>query len=307
MRTEKLLQVWNIVRTRAITFYILVIAVLAWGVDYQAVISHARGATLSRLMPSFEYLKQLAAGSAKIDRKELKEYAYYYEIVNEYMPRPDALGVLGYIYFHLGQDKKAVTCFLKAAAADPQSFSFHYNLGVIYFNRGFYAEAVESLKKALDTSVDVNMSYITSSKIYYPFLGSQEDLAYRLKEHLRKGSYNAYRLLISGSLYRKDYQSMLYYATAGISSAVDKDKDFYYFAGLAAFHLKQYKQAAMFFKECIAANPDDSNALYYLGLSLRALGEERAAEGVLASIKKINQSGSNMKEIKPDLIPLHIF
>ena len=76
-RIGKLL--WNLIGRRAIMFYLLVSLILAGAVDHEAVVSHARGAALSRLIPSFEYLSDFSAGSATLDLKKLHEYAFYFE------------------------------------------------------------------------------------------------------------------------------------------------------------------------------------------------------------------------------------
>src|SRR5205085_964576 len=83
--------------------------------------------------------------------------------------------------------------------------------------------------------------------------------------------------MIFSSMYTKDYKRMLYYASQGIAAAVDENKDFYYFAGLAAYQLKKYAQAGAFLKSYLSDNPNDGNAFYYLGLTLRGLGDPAGA------------------------------
>src|SRR3989338_1629984 len=134
MQARDFLQTWNLVRSRVITFYVLAVLASLTFIDYQAVIYHAQSAALSRLMPNFRYLNDLINGRQVLDREKLKkDYAFYYEKVVDYTYRPEAFGMLGYIYFHLGKDKKAVFCFKKAIALYPDAFSFYYNLGIIYF------------------------------------------------------------------------------------------------------------------------------------------------------------------------------
>lgn len=307
MKPGRFIKFWNLICNRAITFYLLAMVVSAGFVDYDLVLSHARGAALSRLIPPFNYLYSFANGLQPVDREKLKEYAYYFEKVNAYVPRADAYGVLGYLYFHLGKDRKAVACFKKASRMDPQAFNFHYNLGVIYFNRQFYEDAIPPLEKALETSVAVNLNYITSSKVYFRFLGPQEDIGSRLNQYLREGFQNTYRLLVSSSLYLKDYRRMLHYATAAITAALDEDKEFHYYAGLAAFHLGKFVQAGAFLKEYVQVHPNDSSALYYLGMTLKALGDEKAAEVVMGLAKAASTSGVSIESIHSDTISLHIF
>ena len=306
MKTKYLRKIWDVISKRAITFYLIIFILSHWLIDYEKVSAHARGAALSRLMPSFDYLHNLAAGFEELDVKKLEEYEYYYAKVVEFVPRAEAFGILGYIYFQLGKDKKALPCFQTAIVLNPSAFSFYYNLGIIYFRRQFYGEAIEAFKKAVATSIDDNLSFITSSKMYYPFLDPSDDMAHQLKSYLRKSFRNAYRLMIISSLYLKDYQQLLRWASEAIASALDDNKDFYYYAGLASFHIKDYKQAGAFLKEYVTANPGDGDGMYYLGLTLKALGEDSGAGKVLQKAELLHNKKSSIID-KDSMISLNIF
>ena len=199
-----------------------------------------------------------------------------------------------------------MTCFRKASALYPDAFNFHYNLGVIYFRRQYYKEAAAELEKAAAASFDKNLNYITSSRIYFPFFSHHADLPLRLRRYLKTGFRNACRLLISSYMNLKDYKRMLYYSSKGIAAALDEDKDFYYFAGLAAFNLGKFEQAGAFFKAYLTVNPDDGNAVYYLGLTLQSLGDPVTAEKVLKKAEALhyNEGGKNSGT---DMIFLNIF
>jgi tetratricopeptide (TPR) repeat protein len=112
--------------------------------------------------------------------------------------------------------------------------------------------------------------------------------------------------MISSALYMKDYKTMLSFAAAGISAAADEDKDFYFFAGLAALHLEEFEQAAGFLKEYINAHPDDSRAIHYMGLALRGLGDEQSAARVLKAAQEMPQ-GTGIRDIGKNMISLQIF
>jgi tetratricopeptide (TPR) repeat protein len=306
MKTQGFIQYWNLVKGRVITFYLVVILIFLSVVDYQKVFSHARGAALNRFMPDFVYLNNLVQGREGIDKKRLQEYASYYEKVTEYLPRADGLGILGYLYFHLGKDKKAVVCFKKAAKLYPDAFNFHYNLGIIYFRRGYYEESAEALKSAVGTSVSKNLNYITSSRVYFPFLGNHEDVGPRLALYLRNGFRNAYRLLVFSCYNLKQYQEMLAYSSQAIAASLDENKDFYFYAGIAAYQLGKYEQAGAFLKEYLGSNPQDGNALYYLGMTLFGLGDKDDGTKILKAAETLHGS-PGITETQSDTISLYIF
>ncbi len=123
-----------------------------------------------------------------IDR--LMEYAYYYQKVAEYIPsRADAFGLAGYCHYLLGETQKAIDLYEQAIASNPKFFWFYHNVGVLYFQKGDYQRANESMLKALKADPSAAFIYIyTSQNIYVPLLArlSQQSPDF-LKDQLKAG------------------------------------------------------------------------------------------------------------------------
>lgn len=73
----------------------------------------------------------------------------YLRILEDYPKQPDALHLLGRIYFEGGNLKKAKALILQAIGIDRNASIFHISLGDILQHEGNYSEAVKFYQKAL--------------------------------------------------------------------------------------------------------------------------------------------------------------
>ena len=117
----------------------------------------------------------------------LNKWRRYFEQVTRLMPgMADAWGMLGFCYFHLGQQDKAVETIKKAIAINPNFWGFYYNLGVIYLQQNNFEQAAENFQKALSTAPQLNALFIKSSKIYSDIIRQSKhqdiDLGQRLED-----------------------------------------------------------------------------------------------------------------------------
>jgi len=158
---------------RGIIFYLLILLLFHTVIDFDKTMSRARLLVLNRLRPeTFYYITDFIGLHPEYGKIELEEYAFYYKAVVEYMPhRADALGLLGYCSYYLGQLNESISSYQRAIGINPDFFWFHYNLGVIYFKEGRYKEALESFKKALATKPQQAFEFIRfSRRIYLPII-----------------------------------------------------------------------------------------------------------------------------------------
>ena len=98
---------------------------------------------------------------------------------------------------------------------------------------------------------------------------------------------------------RKEYQEAL-----NILDELTKERtsvDLYYEQGRALFNLDRYEEAIARFGQVISTEPLHANALYSLGLSYAALGENKEALYYLNKVIDLNPGNKDVEEKIGDL------
>lgn len=203
---------------------------------------------LNYIMPrSYKYLVDVAENQKGLNKARLKKYAYYYKMVIQQMPhRPDAYGMLGFCYYHLGKQKKAISFYEKAIELNPYFLGFYNDLGTIYFKNGDYRKALTFFEKAIKTKPQSALKFIySSSKICLPIIA--ERLARSgssFIEELRSTYRQSYELMILSYYHLKDYPKM-FNASLYAMQSFSEDKDiFFYYQQLAAYELVGRKKSS---------------------------------------------------------------
>jgi len=241
--------------------------------------------TLNRLMPSYAYLVDIEENREKPDRAKLKKYLDYYEEIVEYYPNmADAHGLLGFCYYHSGEHQKAISSYEKAIEINSRFFWFHYNLGVIHFKNSRYAMAAEALENAAATNLEHALVFIRMSEmIYQPILLEAFQVSNRSgMDQLRAGYRDGHVLQVLSQYYLKNYEEVMRIARFVITSGLDHQEFFYYYAGLAAYELKEYQKAIALLELAVEKAPHHADTFRYLGLCLKALGRDKDAVKAVA-------------------------
>lgn len=269
--------------------------------------SKTKMGSLNSLIPnSFDYLVNLSA-QEEVDANKVREYVRYYNQVVDFIPKQaGAYGILGFCYYYLGEYEKAFYAYQKAIALNPAFFWFHYNLGLIYFNTGQYAEAVKAFQKATQTRADFTLMTMSSSKVYIQLRLLVEGFEDAALPNLQQAYQNSFKLLILSYYQLNDFPSVIATATYAIDNKLDEQGVFSYYAGLAAYKMRRYKEAVFSFQECLKKNPRNKDALYSLGLTLKALGKIAQSQSILQQAKMLEQESSENMLSKDD-VKLHIF
>jgi len=268
---------------------------------------------LGHIMPrSFDDFAQRIQGNREFDENKLQEYVkYYLKIVELFPQKADAYGLLGFCYYHLNHPQEAIEAYRQAIEINPHFFWFHYNLGLIHFKGGHYPEAIETMKNALTKSEKVALVFIRFSKrIYHPILTKRtDDLQSFLRQTFKDAYHHCYRILVLSHYKLQKYQEGAQIAHYAISQDIkEEDKEFFYFyLGLSAYQLKKYKDAVYFFTETINRNANKSEAFYYLGMSVKNLGDEQKAISYLSMSKHLNSVEPTPVEKKEENILLEAF
>ncbi len=263
---------------RSLGLYLFLVLISFLIVDYQKL----RLRTLNLFMPlSYDYLINFAGGKEAADPYRLKEYLSYYETVAKLIAkRSDAYGLSGYFYYHLGKTRKAIASYEKAIRIHPKFFWYPYNLGLIYYKNGQYAQAIESFQQAREASLDATLQFISSSeKIYQPIVVSRK-IHFNLdpRKQLKEGFAKTYYLTVLCHYHLKNYHDMLREVKSALDQGLPHPEVFHFYAGLVYYHQKNYGQSVYYFQEVVRRNAVWPEALQYLGESLKALGKEDLAQ-----------------------------
>ena len=297
-RTLKFIRsVFNLIVNRVGFLYLIVFLIFFYFIGGNFEVSSEIQA-LNRIMPPFEPLVEFTEKGTSIDGDILDQQVLYFKNVLKHMKGFSAADeMLGLSYFYQGNKELAERFLQEAVANNPDSFWFFYNLGLYYYKAKDYSQAITYFKKALGCSPKRTMQFMYTSKIYLPiFLASKLDMNKELGSRLQRGySYN-YRFIIQSYLEQEDYQNVLTHAVAGIQTNLDQEGVYQYYAGMAAYYLKDFKTAIYYLQESIKRNPRYSNAFYYLGMSVQALGKEDLANNFLKQAEILKTPQDSLQE-----------
>ncbi len=305
---SRLREVLKIIYKRLFVLYLVVFFLIYFIVDWKKMTAHAKATTLSRLMPTYDYLVAYIEGQEPFDRVKLEEYEYYYERLLDSLQWPDIQGMMGFCHYHLGHEKLAIKAYKRAIQINPNYFAFHYNLGLIYFKKGLYEEAIKNVLAALETDWEYNLHFIHQSKTYLPILKRTGKLESEVVQRLQKGYYSCYTILVLSYYYLKKYPQMFYVCRDALEhiDGEEKKRLFYFYSALASYQLKEYKKSIFFLQEYISFIPDDPDAFNYMGLSFRALGMEPLAQKALTQAA-LFKDREDPKALVEHGLTLHIF
>ena len=235
-----------------VLFFVWKIAGIIGSLD--EVKAKAKVYSLNRVMPSsYKYLAEIRNKGTVADPDKLRQYIVYYEKMVEVMPTvPAGYGLLGYCYYHAGDYQKAELNYLKAIKLNPDFFWYYYNLGIIYYRTGDYNKAVNAFHFALKSNPKNALVYVSKSNmIYLPVISGQIKTMDKLQE-VTVGAYKELYVLLTDTYFKLNQFSQVISLS---SEALNNDhpfKDFYcYKIGRAAYELKNYKQAVIFFYKAI--------------------------------------------------------
>ncbi len=143
---------------------------------------------------SFEELLALEDTSVQVPKEQLIKYLGYYEdMIKNNGLSADAIAMRGFCYFHLGQKDKAKAAYQQAVDLNPRFFAFQYNLAVLDFQAGDYAQAFKGFQKALTTAASDNIIFLRKFKNFVYIIYKVQLKNSSLNDHIKKGySLSAY-------------------------------------------------------------------------------------------------------------------
>ncbi len=254
--------------------------------------SHAATSALSRYMPTPKYWADFNQERHNLGIKKIEEFGRYYYKVSEFMPLlAEAHAMVGFCYFYDGKITEAQRAYQRAVDVYPKVFNFHYNLGLIALKRNDLPAALAYFKKSVAVAPLENIQFIIVSRIYHPFLPfahQPQVLAAAMGEHTKEFYRQAYLQILEISNATKNYQTMLTYSRLAIANGILEKPLAYYYAGQAAYQLKDYQNTAVYLQSAIKQGFYYAQGFEILGMCLQALEnpDSRLAVSTAASLKQ---------------------
>lgn len=275
--------------------------------NYSDVASKGRGAALSRLMPDHGWLLLYTDMHQASALRHFDEFVHFYEQLLEYMPyTADAFGMLGFVHYHMGNKDKALAAYQRAIELNPLYFWFYYNKGFVHFERGEYTQALGLFRDAMSTSPDTAMSFIYMSKVFIPVREVTQDYQGTINVRLHKAYRECYKLVLMSQYFMKDYRGVLNSANYAMKENFEDKSFFFHYAGIAAYHLGEYRSAASLLQQSIQGNSGTRESFEYLAAAWEALGRPELAMPFTIEANRRDLKGSPFESIRPGL-SLQIF
>ena len=281
------------VLSRAIVLYFAVFLLSTTFIKYQKLKMDAELRLLNQLMPTnFVYLVETIEKKGSTGKKEIIIYRNFFdEMVKHFPETPDAYTLLGFCYYYENKKDLAIATLKIAVKKSPEYFWNYYNLGVIYFKDDNYREAVKYLDKAIASDRAKALQFILNSTAVYRLVRSDNRISDdELGWRFALGLQSAYRLIILSHERLRNYADMSAYAQSALVAGVGAEETFYYYAGLAEYHMKNYDRALAYFQECLRRDADHPESYYYVGLILKAKGDRENAARVLNRSEFLKQA-----------------
>ncbi|MCB9771482.1 MAG: tetratricopeptide repeat protein [Candidatus Omnitrophica bacterium] len=300
-----LLRVFKKLSRLTIMLYVFACAFIFIVGDCYRAWDHVITSTLSRYMPSYDYLIKFDHDRRTFDLKKMQEFERYYRKVVEFMPLlPEAHAMLGFCYFYNGESVKAAKAYESAIRLYPKVFNFHYNLGIIALKKDDYVKVLTHFKNSIEIPPLENISFIVATRMYQPFLpfARQPDtLALAMGERTQETYRSAYVQLLRAAENVEDYKSMLLYARQGVARGFLDKATAYYFMGVASYQLREYENAVGFLQESITNNFQYAQAFQILALCLQALNRPESKSAFIAA-SSLRQDGKIFEVKEPELL-----
>ena len=294
---------------RSMVWYLCLFFVMWFLIDYKTIEMGDKIKTNFYENPQIFKEFVLFAGEGRgLNAHQWQDFINYYEqFIKSFPKSADAYMMLGFCYYHLGQEAKAIAAYQKASVLAPDVLWPYYNLGVIYFKKGNYPRAIFYLKQAVQKEPPATLELIHRSKrIYLPIATAANINLSNLKRQIKEGYRDSY-LLIAASLARlNQFEDLLRISKRALISQLGYEALFYFYIGLAQYQLKHFDQAISAFKQCIALSRDHDQAFYYRGLSLEALGQDKGAKESFQEAQLLRAMKGNYPA-KEDQIDLRIY
>lgn len=173
----------------ALTVFIIVSLISSVYLDLRRWQKTSTGVTES---PLERLLLLESPGHDKINPAEIQAYLGLFETLLQKDPaRIDLRAITAFCLYHLNKKNEALKLYLMSAENFPDFIGFHYNAGVIFYEKGEYANAARQFTMAMSTGIDRNIKIIHQKNLFIPLASKTGSPADRLKREYELSAYFA--------------------------------------------------------------------------------------------------------------------
>lgn len=202
--------------------------------------------------------------------------------------------MMGYCYSLMGNIDQSIKAYTSSVEANPHYFWSYYNLGIMLYKKGRYADAFGYLQEALQKDPKVQLLLLSRSKVLLDVRRSSAEYEqHDFAQAIAQGRRDAYMLMTDCLVRLKDYKKLMEISIIGIKESLGKEDFFYYYAGRAAYELKAYEHAVRFFEMVLKVNPQHADAWVYLSYCMRDAGRVDMAEDFIAKSRQVGMKESD--------------
>lgn len=252
--------------SRAVVYYLALFFLSIPLINYPQIKLQSQLRDLNTILPkSFGYLIKLSQMEETPRENPLMEYFFFYGRTAFYFPKEaDALGMTGFCLYYLGDWKGAEENYKKAMQYEPGFFWYPYDLAVLYFKNNQFDQAAAYFEKAASVPIEKTINFIKASPaIYRMIIQEDPEFANKSSSRIKQAASQAYQYMVLSYFYRKDYEKMFQKALwASQNNSVNYDI-FNFYAGVALYQMKRYKEAQNYFEKAATASPQFKDAVVF--------------------------------------------
>lgn len=234
----------------------------------------------------------LNTGYCYLKLGKLDEAEHYFKLFLKFMPDVQkGYNNLGIIYFSKKDYAQAIACYKKAAELDPSYAEAHFNLANVYRSQGKTQEALQEYETALKIKPalnDVRSILINAYVDMGDFAKAENTIAPLLQK--KETAVEGHMLL--GGIYQQNglYEKALFQYLKAVQLA-PREAVIYHNIGLMHFHLKNYDKAEKSFEIATRLNPSLTDSYTMLGqLHLQRQDDDGALELFLKALQTSPQN-----------------
>lgn len=215
--------------------------------------------------------------------------------------KPDELYMVGFAFFQLGNDTKAIECYDKALAKGLDSGFVHFYKGLSLCYQKKYDEALKEIETSLKKEPS-NQEYMNQKGLIYKYQG-HEDKALKYFEEATKlpNTYGEPFFWVAYIYHGKqDFKKALELYYIALDSVPQRNS--YYLETLKSIgqleytHTKNYLRSANAYARAINFEPNNYELYYKLMKSYNAAKEYTKADSLFGIVKTAFENGKLPKE-----------
>jgi tetratricopeptide (TPR) repeat protein len=248
---------------------------------------------LNASRPGGDYVHACAYGLKPFDESEFRRALAYYKTLMLGKPwTPMVQANLGFCYFYLKDLPKSVEAYRKAIEIAPRIYTFYFDLGFISLLQKDYKGAAELFEQARAILPDGRENLLTALNIspkYHDQPVLQEGSLF-----MRNYEWDKRLIYVNlGTAYLKleDFKRLLTISLEGIAH-FPQDPQLYYYAGIAAFNLGYYQDAAGFLSRAIEIAPNYAEAYYMMAKLMQTVNQQELYMVNMSKAEKYKREGS---------------